>query len=219
MFRIIWRRRVIYPDKSKIIFKSGQNISILGKEFSISVQENVPLKYSVAKLDGSAVRVFIASGISKRKTGEYVSALARRAVSRAVLPLVEQRVREFNEKYFGSTLGKVRIKDNLSNWGSCSSRNNINLDFRLLLGPSEILDAVIVHELAHTKHRNHSREFHDALQRAMPDSKEKMKWLKKNGRMLTTDAVGLNYAPTQRIEARLEVTDSGNAGDDLAGVA
>ena len=81
----------------------------------------------------------------------------------------------------------------MSNWGSCSRSNNINLDFRLLFAPQEILDAVILHELAHTKHRNHSREYYSTLLPIMPDNKERLRWLRDNGHKLT---VGISRHPT-----------------------
>jgi predicted metal-dependent hydrolase len=198
MFGIIRRRRIIYTDKSKILFRNGQTVTVLGKRFDLSVEQNIPIKCSVAKLNGNMVNIYIAAGTDRRRANEHVLNLARRAISTAVLPLVDQRVREFNSRYFDSVVGKIRLKDNMSNWGSCSARNNINLDFRLLFAPPEILDAVIVHELAHTKHRNHSREFHDAVSRAIPDSREKMRWLRQNGQRLTTDAVNLSYSPVHK---------------------
>jgi hypothetical protein len=96
-------------------------------------------------------------------------------------------VRYFNDLHFRSELGKVRIKDNLSNWGSCSRQNNLNLDFRLLFGPQNVLDAVILHELTHTKHRNHSSDFYGTLLAIMPDNKERLKWLRDNGATLKSE--------------------------------
>ena len=103
-------------------------------------------------------------------------------------------MRQFNDQYLKSELGKVRLKDNVSNWGSCSRKNNINLDFRLLFAPGEILDAVILHELVHTKHRNHSSDYYSTLLPIMPDSRERLRWLRDNGHRLTADTAGtLHY--------------------------
>jgi predicted metal-dependent hydrolase len=56
---------------------------------------------------------------------------------------------------------RLFIKDNKSNWGSCSHLKNINLTIKLLFLPYELLEFIMVHELAHTKHPNHSKDFYD----------------------------------------------------------
>lgn len=58
---------------------------------------------------------------------------------------------------------KVFIKNNISNWGSCSGKNNINLNMRLVLLPAELKKYVLLHELCHLRHHNHGKEFHALL--------------------------------------------------------
>ena len=72
----------------------------------------------------------------------------------------------------------------------------------LLFAPGEILDYVIVHELAHTKHRNHSKAFHATLAGVIPDYKERRRWLRKNCHLLKPGEAGLSFAakpPAQEI--------------------
>ena len=59
--------------------------------------------------------------------------------------------------------GRVAIKNNVSNWGSCSSKGNINLNMRLVLLPERLHDYVILHELCHLRHQNHGPQFHALL--------------------------------------------------------
>ena len=59
--------------------------------------------------------------------------------------------------------GRVAIKNNVSNWGSCSSKGNINLNMRLVLLPERLHDYVILHELCHLRHKNHGPQFHALL--------------------------------------------------------
>ena len=61
---------------------------------------------------------------------------------------------------------KVFIKNNRSNWGSCSSKRNINLNMHLVNLPEELRDYIIVHELCHLIHRNHGAEFHKLVDAA-----------------------------------------------------
>lgn len=81
----------------------------------------------------------------------------------------------------GVTYGKVTVRNQVSRWGSCSAKGNLNFNCLLMLCPPEILDYVIVHELCHRKHMNHSKDFWAEVEWAMPDYKEREKWLKDNG--------------------------------------
>ena len=68
--------------------------------------------------------------------------------------------------------GRVAIKNNVSNWGSCSSKGNINLNMRLIFLPEHLQDYVILHELCHLRYPNHSPQFH-ALLDSLLGGKEK----------------------------------------------
>lgn len=73
----------------------------------------------------------------------------------------------------GFEYNKVYIKNNKSNWGSCSSKKNINLNLKLVLLPQELIDSVILHELCHLRYLNHSSEFHNLLN-SLLNGKEKL---------------------------------------------
>jgi len=122
--------------------------------------------------------------LSKRQSGPELSKSIRTLLSRIVaqdfLPAITRRVHELNDRYFQKKIKGVRLKYNHSNWGSCSNSGNINLSTRLLFAPEEVIDYVIIHELAHLQEMNHSPRFWKMVARAMPDYKEKEKWLKEN---------------------------------------
>jgi alpha-glucosidase len=84
----------------------------------------------------------------------------------------------------GVTFGRVRVKDQRSLWGSCSREGNLNFTWRLTLAPPEVLDYVVVHELAHRLEMNHSRRFWAHVARVCPDYKVHRKWLRQNGAAL-----------------------------------
>ena len=69
---------------------------------------------------------------------------------------------------YGFHYNKVFIKNNVSNWGSCSSLKNINLNLRLVSLPKELQDYVMLHELCHLKYLNHGKEFHALLESVCP---------------------------------------------------
>ena len=95
------------------------------------------------------------------------------------------RLNYFVDKY-DLTVNQVRLKRQKTLWGSCSSRDNINLNFLLIMAPLKVIDYVIIHELVHTIHKNHSANFWSALEDIMPNYKDPKNWLKENGYKLRT---------------------------------
>ena len=74
----------------------------------------------------------------------------------------------------------LRITSAKTRYWSCSSKRNLNFTYRLILMPKEVIDYVIIHELAHLKQMNHSKAFWDEVKIMMPDYKKHEKWLKEN---------------------------------------
>ncbi|MEY8339201.1 SprT family zinc-dependent metalloprotease [Lachnospiraceae bacterium 62-35] len=81
----------------------------------------------------------------------------------------------------GVTYGRITIRAAKHRWGSCSSKGNLNFHWKLVLMPPEVLDYVVVHELAHRKQMNHSVLFWQEVEKVIPDYKMRRKWLKENG--------------------------------------
>ena len=73
---------------------------------------------------------------------------------------------------YGFTYNQVRIKHNVSNWGSCSAKGNINLNLHLVRLPAELQDYVMLHELCHLKEMNHGPKFHALLESVCPAHRE-----------------------------------------------
>ena len=90
------------------------------------------------------------------------------------------RLNKLTEKN-GFTYNRVFIRNQKTRWGSCSSKNNINLNVKLIRLPDELIDYVILHELVHTRIKNHSREFWAALDRLVRDAKKMQSRLKEYG--------------------------------------
>lgn len=88
------------------------------------------------------------------------------------------RLCELAKKY-GFKFNKVSFRWQRTRWGSCSSKNNISLNFKIIRLPSELQDYILLHELVHIRIKNHSKDFWDELEKYLPDAKKHRKELRK----------------------------------------
>lgn len=96
---------------------------------------------------------------------------------------LHQKCSHFSE-VMGLRHGEIRINGAKTRWGSCSRKGSINFTYRLMLVPEELVDYVVVHELAHLKEMNHSGRFWSVVERVLPDYKERRKKLREYERRL-----------------------------------
>lgn len=92
---------------------------------------------------------------------------------------IPNRVDKLSKK-FGIEYGKIRINSAKTRWGSCSSKKNLNFSYRLIMCPKDVIDYVIIHELSHITHMNHSKKFWTLVSKRCPNYKAHEKWLKDN---------------------------------------
>ena len=90
---------------------------------------------------------------------------------------------ELYAKKIGVTYNKITIRCQHTRWGSCSSKGNLNFNCLLVWLPDEIIDSIVVHELCHRKHMNHSQRFYAEIDKVFPNYKQCHLWLKQNGGM------------------------------------
>lgn len=112
---------------------------------------------------------------SEYLTNEEIKKLADKALQH-----IPKRVSYF-AKQIGVTYGKITIRNQKTRWGSCSSKGNLNFNCLLMLMPPEVIDYVVVHELCHRKQMNHSKAFWKEVEKILPNYKDSVGWLKKEG--------------------------------------
>ena len=100
--------------------------------------------------------------------------------------VISERVRFYAEKY-GIQYKQVRITSARTRWGSCSQEGTLSFAWRLIMAPLPIIDYVVVHELAHVQVKNHSKRFWNKLNVLMPDYRQRIEWLERNGHLLSLE--------------------------------
>jgi len=91
--------------------------------------------------------------------------------------LVKSRLAWFNQ-FYGWQWGRIAIRDQRARWGSCSSKSNLNFNYRLILLPLDLADYIIVHEMCHLAEMNHGRNFWSLVARTIPDWRQRRRRLK-----------------------------------------
>jgi hypothetical protein len=161
------------PAPSKKQFVDGEEFLFLGKRY--------PLK-------------FVDNGFTGIELGEHlcVSGKPGLDIHAALTGWYKSQARIiFGERcascarIVGRTPVSIRISHATRRWGSCSTRGTVCFSWRLVLAPPEIIDYVIVHELVHLIHHNHSKRFWASVGAIMPDYRERKNWLKVHEQVLT----------------------------------
>ena len=108
-------------------------------------------------------------------TKEDIAALAK-AMKKALPEKLE-----YYSRILGVGYSRVSVRCQKTKWGSCSAKGGLNFNCLLMLAPEAVLDYVIVHELCHLKHMDHSKTFWAMVEGADPEYKTHRKWLRDNG--------------------------------------
>ena len=159
-------------DRTTINLSTGSKLSLLGRDYIIAdvlkkgrnkiiVKDNlITIEYTKTTQE-----VFI----------KYVKTVLKSYLTVASKDYAEEIDEKFN---------KITVKKVSTIWGSCSSKQNLNYNYKLAFCPMWVIDYVVAHEVCHLKHKNHSKKFWDLVKTMYPNYKQAKKWLKENGNNL-----------------------------------
>jgi predicted metal-dependent hydrolase len=160
-------------------YATGDLLKVGSRQYFLEVNESQRATHT-ARLVGNTVVLQLSVGASPHNRLKSIKTLLSRVIAGDFYPEISNRVLDWNDRTFRQFIKSINLKYNHSNWGSCSSHNNVNLSTRLLFAPNEVQDYVILHELAHLVELNHSDRFWALVSHYMPDFQEKERWLKAN---------------------------------------
>lgn len=99
------------------------------------------------------------------------------------LQRIKERVNYYAPKV-GVEASSVKVRDMAFKWANCSKNGVLSFHWKCMMAPPKIIDYIVVHELCHIHHRNHSDAFWNEVDKVMPDFYERKAWLRKNGAAL-----------------------------------
>lgn len=168
------------------VIRSGRRTVSLQIKEDGSLQLRIPYMTSIdAAMDFAARHeVWIADRYKKviedQENKPHYSESEKNEYKKKLRPVLEHRA-AFYAELMGVDYGRISVRDQKTRWGSCSARGNLSFNWKLALVPPDILDYVVVHELAHRLEMNHSARFWAQVERVLPDYRARRAWLKEYG--------------------------------------
>lgn len=168
-----------FKHKGSRKYNNGDKLQLGNEEYLLSLSFSEK-QSSSAKAVGNAFYLTVSSILPEEAQRQHISVLLSRLIAQKKKQYIESKIHSLNQKYFNFKFKRIFLKYNSSNWGSCSHSDNINISTRSLFAPEEVIDYVCIHELAHLQEKNHSSNFWELVEKAMPNYEEKREWLKEN---------------------------------------
>lgn len=160
-------------------FVSGAPLLYLGRRYALDVQAG---SRGGTRLDGDVVSVWVPRSV--RDHGQYVRRMLERWYrQRALEDIVERSV------HFAGVLdvapASLSVRTYSARWGSCNDRGELRFNWKIIMAPPAVVDYVVVHELSHLRHLDHSVAFWRCVESACPDYRSARGWLRRNAGSLT----------------------------------
>jgi hypothetical protein len=176
----IKRKIMLHREAMPISIKeyvSGESFSYLGRNYRLKINRG---HFKPVKLVHGRLVVAVPKGQDQPQMVR--NALIRWYKHHAEMKL-QEKVTRYSEVVGVAPTG-VDIKTFKSRWGSCSVKGKLDFNWKIIMSPNRVVDYVVVHELCHLKHHDHSPQFWEQVERVMPDYLECKAWLKENAECL-----------------------------------
>ncbi|WP_282782701.1 M48 family metallopeptidase [Phaeodactylibacter xiamenensis] len=151
-------------------YVSGQSFLYLGRNYALKLVEE-PLDHLLLK-NGR----FLLGKAYQDNAKELFVTFYKDKLRKKLPPLITRYQSQLNVKP-----NEVRVMELQNRWGSCSEQGNVNFHWKCAMAPYDVLTYIVVHELAHLLHPNHSPAFWNEVDKVLPRYDKQVEWLKRNG--------------------------------------
>lgn len=151
-----------------VVVETGESIILLGSNYAI-------IKDAVDAVEVSGNELLVPENYDIEKLTAWLKEQALQILSERVV---------LYANVMGVTPGTIKLSEAKARWGSCSTKNNLNFAWRLIMCPLSVIDYVVVHELSHITYKNHSPAFWARVKTVLPGYKDCQEWLKTNTKLM-----------------------------------
>ncbi len=164
----------INPEAYRKNFIDGEHFLFLGKNYGLRIIKN---SRKIPKVFFQDSRFYIETSDSDQyRIRKAMEKWYRKKADR----IINDRVEAYAHK-IGKEPVYIKVKEQKKRWGSCTAKGALYFNWRCIMAPPGIIDYIVVHEMSHLVHPNHSKRFWQKVGSVLPDYKKRRKWLKDNG--------------------------------------
>lgn len=151
-----------------VVVETGESIMYLGSNYAI-------IKDAVDSVEVSGNELIVPENYDVETLTAWLKEQA--------MQIISERVALY-ANVMGVTPGTIKLSAAKARWGSCSTNNNLNFAWRLIMCPLFVIDYVVVHELSHISYKNHSSAFWSRVKTVLPNYEEAQNWLRMNNKLM-----------------------------------
>ena len=171
-------------EKQKKKYIEGESHLFFGQELLLHIKEIDTPSRTKVEHNTEVLEVTIwSSHQGERRVKEIKEALTSWYLEQGI-GIITDKVNHYSQK-IGVDYREIKIKKVSTIWGSCSPTNNLSFNRKLIMAPHEIVDYVVIHEVSHMVHRNHSSRFWGLVFKFDPLYRQHRLWLRKNSHLLS----------------------------------
>ena len=156
-------------------FVNGESFMYLGRSYSLQIETDSNVKKPKVKLFRGKF-IVTAKDKNEKDIRDAMELWYRERAKKVIGDRVKYYSRFFSKKPTG-----IKVKEQKKRWGSCTYKNELLFNWRCIMAKSNALDYIVVHEMCHMCHKNHSKEFWELLASIIPDYEARKEWLKVYG--------------------------------------
>ncbi|MCE5221790.1 MAG: M48 family metallopeptidase [Clostridium sp.] len=164
-------------------FVNGESFMYLGRNYSLQIElDSESDSESGSRGKNPKVKLYRGKFIVKAmdKYEENIRKAMELWYRDKAKEVIELRVKYY-QSFFNIEPTEIRIKEQKKRWGSCTSKNELLFNWRCIMAKSNALDYIVVHEMCHMYHKDHSKEFWELVASVLPDYEVRKEWLKNYG--------------------------------------
>ncbi|MEA4962915.1 M48 family metallopeptidase [Lutispora sp.] len=156
-------------------YVDGESFLYAGADYLLQIIYDEAYRKPVAKLENCSLCVY---------TGAKGEELIKSALTDWYKDKAKEKICErieYYQPFFKITPAQIKVKEQKKRWGSCTSKRVLLFNWRIIMAPLNVMDYIIVHEMCHLIHMDHSKNFWSLVKSILPDYEERKLWLKING--------------------------------------